>query len=128
MPLYLSVHNVKEADGQNYAYFEIIFGKNFNDKLPEAIKSIVIFGPNGKLPINKDNFSYIPGIPEKGTYRFEVRSDEHIGSTIDYQHTIPKNILKKGHSYRWRLRVADCDDWLNVQNRSHTEWKVFYIL
>ena len=202
LPAMGAIHHVYEANGKSSTYFEIIIGKNFKGKLPRDIKSIAIFGPKGKLSIAKDDFIYspglryfwmkIPGIPEKGTYRFEVKSDEDSCSTFDYQHEVrtishpdsttfkPGNgadlysstptftwaavrediplyyrleinslhgdrvystkryknmlshkiiagVLKKGQSYRWRLRVTDSDDWLNVQNRSHTGWQIFNI-
>jgi Amidohydrolase family len=202
IPVMGAVHHVHEADDKSSTYFEIVIGKNFKNKLPNAITSIAIVGPKGKLAISKDNFTYspgirdfwikIPGIPKKGTYKFEVKSNKNSGSTFDYQHSIrvipkpdsttfkPKTgatlfsttptftwapakidipvyyrleinrlngprvystkrlknmlshkithgILKKGQSYRWRLRITDSDDWLNVQNRSHTVWQMFHI-
>ena len=42
-------------------------------------------------------------------------------------YTVPSGVLKKEKSYRWRIRVADNYDWLNVQNRSHTGWHVFHL-
>ena len=202
IPVMGAVHHVQEADDKSYTYFEILIDKRFKDKLPNAIRSIAIFGPNGELKIKKDDFNYIPairdfwiripGIPEKGTYRFEVKSDVDSGSTFDYQnivriipkpdqkrfkpgkgeklysttptfswaaakadiplyyrleinklqgkrvystirgknilsHKLAKGVLKKGQSYRWRLRITDSDDWLNVQNRSQTGWRIFHV-
>jgi len=42
-------------------------------------------------------------------------------------HTVPAGILKSGRTYRWRVRVADGDDWVKVQNRSHSVWHRFTI-
>jgi hypothetical protein len=201
IPVTGAIHHVYEADKRSNTYFEILIGRNFTGKLPGAIESIVVFGPKGKLPIGKDDFTYLPtlrdfwirlpGNPEKGTYRFEVTSADDFGSTFDYQyvvkripspdsttfspgnganlhsaaptfswqavkanlplyyrleinkehggrvystrriknmtsHTVPKGALKKGQTYRWRLRIADSDDWVNVQNRSHSGWYIFY--
>jgi len=39
--------------------------------------------------------------------------------------TVPDGILKSGLAYRWRVRVADGDNWVKVQNRSHSEWHSF---
>ncbi len=202
IPFMGAVHHVYEASEKSFTYFEIIIGKNFKGKLPDAIESITIVTPRGKLPVNRNDFCYVPGsrdfwikvpgLPQKGTYQFEIASAQERGSTFDYQdeirtistpesksllplnqtyinsttptfsweaaktdiplyyrleinklsnvrvystrrcknmvsHTIPKGVLKKGQSYRWRLRIADSDDWLNVQNRSQTRWQVFHI-
>ena len=40
-------------------------------------------------------------------------------------HTVPDRVLKPGQAYRWRVRVADGDDWVKVQNRSHCVWHRF---
>ncbi len=170
--------------------------------MPDAIKSINVFGPLGKLPIEKEDFTYIPGlrdfwikipgIPKKGAYRFEIDGYADRGTTFDYQyvvkkipladsstfypanndeidsaaptftwqavkaekplfyrleiheinggrvyatrrlknmvsHTVPRDVLKRGQTYRWRIRIADSDDWLNIQNRSHSKWAFFYV-
>jgi hypothetical protein len=42
-------------------------------------------------------------------------------------HTVPDGILKEGQAYRWRVRITDGDNWVNVQNRSHSGWQIFYI-
>jgi hypothetical protein len=40
-------------------------------------------------------------------------------------HTVPDGVLKPGQAYRWRVRVADGDNWVKVQNRSHSKWISF---
>ncbi len=40
-------------------------------------------------------------------------------------HTVPEGVFKPGQAYRWRVRIADGDDWVKVQNRSHSEWQSF---
>jgi len=202
IPITGAVHHVYEAENYSNTYFEILIGKNYLGQLPDSIDSITVFGPQGKLPIDRDDFGYlpklrdfwikIPGVPKAGTYRFEVTSSGESGSTFDYQYvvqkiatpdsatfspgngatidattptfswqaakadqplyyrleinkqyggrvfstgrvknmasyTVPSGVLKQGQSYRWRLRVADNYDWLNVQNRSHTGWHVFHL-
>ena len=42
-----------------------------------------------------------------------------------FSHTVPDGVLKPGQAYRWRVRVADGDNWIKVQNRSHSEWRSF---
>ena len=202
IPITGAIHHVCEAENYSNTYIEILIGKNFIGQLPDSIDSIAVFGPQGKLPIDKNDFDYLPnfrdfwitiaGVPEKGTYRFEVTSAGESGSTFDYQYvvqtistpdstmfspgdgatiesttptfswkavkadqplyyrleinkqyggrvfstgrvknmvsyTVKNGVLKKGKSYRWRIRVADNYDWLNVQNRSHTGWQVFHL-
>jgi CubicO group peptidase (beta-lactamase class C family) len=36
---------------------------------------------------------------------------------------IPPNLLKAGQTYRWRVRVADGADWIELSNRSHNQWQ-----
>lgn len=40
-----------------------------------------------------------------------------------FSFTVPAGILKPGHTYIWRVRVADHRDWHQVQNRTNSEWK-----
>jgi len=202
IPVIGAIHHVCEANEKSNTYAEIVIGKHFTGKLPDAIESIAIIGPKGKLPISKDDFTYLrglrdfwikmPGIPEKGIYRFIVTSAKDSGSTFDYQyevrsipspdnitlspkngaklqtatptfsweavktdnpvyyrleidkphggrvystrryknmvsHTVPSGVLQKGRTYRWRLRLMDSDNWVNVQNRSHSAWQIFHI-
>jgi len=202
IPITGAIHHVYEAENYSNTYFEILIGKNYLGQLPDSIDSITVFGPQGKLPIDRDDFDYlpklrdfflkIPGVPKAGTYRFEVTSSGESGSTFDYQYvvqkitipdsttfspgngatidsttptfywqavkadqplyyrieinkqyggrvfstgrvknmvsyTVPNGVLNRGQSYRWRIRVADNYDWLNVQNRSHTGWNVFHL-
>jgi len=42
-------------------------------------------------------------------------------------YTVPSGVLKEGQTYRWRVRITDSDDWVNVQNRSHSVWQIFHI-
>ena len=41
--------------------------------------------------------------------------------------TVPIDVLKSGQTYRWRIRTSDSDDWVNIQNRSNSEWQVFHL-
>ena len=36
---------------------------------------------------------------------------------------LPPNVLEEGQTYRWRVRVADGINWINVNNRSHNQWQ-----
>jgi hypothetical protein len=40
-------------------------------------------------------------------------------------HTVPYGVLKPGQAYRWRVRAADGDNWIKVENRSHSKWISF---
>jgi imidazolonepropionase-like amidohydrolase len=40
-------------------------------------------------------------------------------------YTVPEGFLKPGKSYQWQLRVRDNDDWIEMQNRSNSEWLTF---
>lgn len=42
-----------------------------------------------------------------------------------FSHTVPDGVLKPGQAYRWRVRVADGDKWVKVQNRSYSGWQSF---
>jgi hypothetical protein len=42
-------------------------------------------------------------------------------------HTVPNGVLKEGQDYRWRVRITDSDNWVNVQNRSHSGWQLFHL-
>jgi hypothetical protein len=202
IPITGAIHHVHEAENDSTTFIEILIGNNFPGQLPGSIDSITVFGPQGKLAIDRDDFDYqpdlrdfwitIPGVPQIGTYRFEVASAGESGSTFDYQYvvqkiptpdsatfspangatiesttptfswkavtanqplyyrleinkqyggrvfstrrvknmvsyTVPSGVLKQGNSYRWRIRVADNYDWLNVQNRSHSKWHIFRV-
>ena len=39
--------------------------------------------------------------------------------------TVPQDILIPGKSYRWQIRAADSSDWIQIQNRSQSEWQRF---
>jgi adenine deaminase len=66
-------------------------------------------------------------------YRLEI--NKHNGGRVYstgyiknmQSHTVPDGVLKDGQSYRWRVRITDSDNWVNVQNRSHSEWQIFHL-
>ena len=37
-------------------------------------------------------------------------------------HTLPEGVLKPGQTYRWRVRTLDNADWVEIQNRSDSNW------
>jgi hypothetical protein len=89
------VYNVRESDNSFRTHIDIIIGPDFTGKLPDDIDSITITGPQGNLPIKKDDFTYypqfrdfwmgIPGSPEIGRYTITVTSGNMKGSATDTQ-------------------------------------------
>jgi len=66
-------------------------------------------------------------------YRFEIYK-RHGGRVYStgynkdmVSHTVPIDVLKSGQTYRWRVRISDSDDWVNIQNRSNSDWQVFHL-
>jgi hypothetical protein len=37
-------------------------------------------------------------------------------------YTIPEDLLMPGETYKWRVRVTDSSDWIEVQNRANSSW------
>lgn len=89
------IYNVRESDNSFRTHIDIVIGENFTGKLPDDIDSIAITGPEGNLPIKKDDFTYfpqlrafwtaVPGSPESGTYTFTVTSGNMKASATDTQ-------------------------------------------
>jgi len=52
-----------------------------------------------------------------------VYSTRYVKSMLS--HTVPDGVLKPGQAYRWRVRVADGDNWVKDQNRSQSNWHSF---
>jgi hypothetical protein len=40
-------------------------------------------------------------------------------------HKVSDGVLKPGKTYLWMVRVLDSPDWLEIQNRSESEWLTF---
>jgi hypothetical protein len=95
IPVTGALRHVYDTNNTHSTYFEVIIGKTFSGNLPDVIKSITITGPDGKLPIGKEDFTFlphlrdfwikVPGIPKIGTYTFEVTSGKKSGSATDIQ-------------------------------------------
>jgi CubicO group peptidase (beta-lactamase class C family) len=62
-------------------------------------------------------------------YRIDIKDmqDNYIFRTAYvkdmFSTRIPPNILKAGQTYRWRVRVADGANWIELNNRSHNQWQ-----
>jgi hypothetical protein len=102
---------------------------------------IIEIGPSNRIDIpqnsniiNGSNTYLMPGLADMHMhYRFEIYK-LHGGRVYStgynkdmVSHTVPIDALKSGQTYRWRIRIADSDDWVNVQNRSNSEWQVFHL-
>ncbi len=95
IPVTAAVKHVYDQDKSHFTYFDVIIGKTYSGDLPGAIDSIAVTGPDGRLPIQKKDFTYlprlrdfwikIPGIPQVGTYTVEVTSGQKKGSATDIQ-------------------------------------------
>jgi hypothetical protein len=40
-------------------------------------------------------------------------------------HTVSEDILKPGQTYKYKVRVTDNEDWVEMQNRSESQWLTF---
>jgi hypothetical protein len=40
-------------------------------------------------------------------------------------HTVSEDILKPGQTYKYKVRVTDNKDWVEMQNRSESQWLTF---
>jgi CubicO group peptidase (beta-lactamase class C family) len=191
-----------EPDNSSNTEINILIEKDFKGNLPDHIESITVNGPEGKLPITKDDFIYypqyrafwisIPGAPSIGTYTFTITSDSISATTTDTQkvltklpipntstlstvegktltckspiffwdgvaaepplyyrleindmqnnrvyatnyvedmlsNRIPPDLLKVGQNYRWRVRAVDGPNWIEMNNRSNSEWRKFSV-
>jgi hypothetical protein len=98
IPFTAGVQHVVYPDSTHSAHFDIVIGKGFSRKLPEAIDAITVTGPEGRLPIEKDDFTFlphlrdfwisIPGIPRTGTYTFDLISGSKSGRATVVQSEI----------------------------------------
>ena len=105
MPVTGTVRHVYDSDKMHATHFDVIIGKTFAGNLPDAIESITIKGPNGKLPIGKEDFRYfphirdfwisVPGIPQIGRYTFDVTSGRKNGFATDFQAVVKTIPLPK---------------------------------
>ena len=98
IPVIGGVVNVRTASDEFITVVDVIIGQSFDANLPDDIESITVTGPEGVVPVRKDDFSFwpsandfyivVPGSPKVGTYKFTVTSGNRIGSAIDTQSII----------------------------------------
>jgi len=85
-----------------------------------------------KLSSNTPIFSWGPvKMPVQIYYRLEINKlrGGRVYSTGRVKgmlsHAVPNGVLKPGQAYLWRVVVADSDNWIKVENRSHSKWISF---
>jgi len=114
-----AVYSVHRPDGSYKTYIDVGIGHHFKGRLPDDIDAITVTGPSGILPIQKSDFNYNPlwrafwvvrpGLPEVGTYTFEVTSGNRTGVSRDMQATVrvlPIPDVAAFHPVRWE--TIDC--------------------
>ena len=202
IPIQGSVNHLMEPDNSSNTEINILIEKDFKGNLPDDIESITVNGPEGKLPITKNDFIYypqyrafwisMPGAPSTGTYTFTVTSGGISASATDTQAVLtkiptpntstfstaegntltcrsptfswsavaaapplyyrleindvqnkrvyatsyvenmlsirlPPDLLKVEQNYRWRVRAVDGPNWIEMNNRSNSEWRKFSV-
>jgi len=98
IPVIGGVVNVRTAKDEFITVMDIIIGKSFTGKLPDDIETISVKGPQGVLPLSKEDFTFwpsaddfyvvLPGSPKVGTYTFTVSSGKREGSASDTQSSL----------------------------------------
>jgi CubicO group peptidase (beta-lactamase class C family) len=95
IPIEGAIYHVHRPDGSHKTYLDVFVGRSFSGILPDDVDLITVTGPNGDLPIGKDDFNYnpqwrvfwivLPGFPEIGTYTFKLISGNSFGFATDTQ-------------------------------------------
>ena len=98
IPVIGGVVNIRNATDKFITVFDVIIGQSFDGKLPDDIESITVTGPEGVLPIQKDDFTFwpsandfyivTPGSPKVGSYKIAVTSGNRMGFAFDTQSII----------------------------------------
>jgi CubicO group peptidase (beta-lactamase class C family) len=104
-----AVNHVREPDNSSNTEINILIEKDFKGNLPDDIESISVKGPQGKLPITKDDFIYypqyrafwisIPGRPLTGTYTFAATSGSISASATDTQTVLTEIPIPKTSTF-----------------------------
>jgi len=98
IPITAVVRHVIEANNGSNTQFEIVVGKEFSGKLPNAFDEISVYGPKGRVALEKEDFHYFPGArvlwakipetPEIGTYVFNVYGGKQTGLATNTQSVV----------------------------------------
>jgi hypothetical protein len=89
------ITNVREPDDTFRTYVDLIMLDQFKGKLPDDIETVTVTGPQGDLPIGREDFIWlpqfkefwgnIPGSPAVGEYTITIAGKGMQGKTIEFQ-------------------------------------------
>lgn len=151
IPISGDVCHVIWPGGTHKICFTIAVDKNFSGKLPDEVDSISITGPQGLLPVKKNDFNYNPqkklfwtiqsGIPAIGDYRFHLTVKNASGTSKDTQAGI-RDIPVPGNSglrprsdgpytcktpeFSWPLIPWDTPLYYQIQIRDFSRTEVYH--
>ncbi|WP_300458048.1 serine hydrolase [Desulfobacula sp.] len=101
IPIEAAIHGVHEPGTGLCTYLDVIIGKGFPGDPARDIETIIVNGPNGQMPVSKNDFKYfggsrdywlrIPGSPKPGEYTVVVKGAGMEGRAHDVQNQ-PKPI------------------------------------
>ena len=99
------------------------------------LPDITTFSPaeGAMLTSKTPTFSWAPVEYPAGEIYYRLVIDDLTGKRIYgtgraqnmLAHTVAEGILKPGQTYRYRVRVMDSDDWVEMQNRSESQGLIF---
>ena len=150
IPIQGSVNHLQEPDNSSNTEINILIEKDFKGNLPDDIESITVIGPEGKLPITKDDFVYypqyrafwisMPGAPSTGTYTFTVTSGSISASATDTQTVLTKiyfsktstfspvegkTLTCKSHVFSWDAVAAEIPIFYRLEIKDMQDNRVF---
>jgi hypothetical protein len=95
IPFVGMITNVHEPDNTFRTYVDLIMLDRFNGKLPDDIETVTVTGPQGDLPIGREDFTWlpqfrefwgnIPGSPAVGEYTITIAGKDMRGKTTEFQ-------------------------------------------
>ena len=114
--------------------FKVTTHSGLIEEMTDTQKDLITIPVVDTNQVSFDNSSKTPifhweGVEAEGTdiaYRFEVK-----GVDVDYSFrtnrdwgmmTCTLKEVQAGKTYKYRIRACDDSDWIEVDNRSHTEW------
>ncbi len=137
IPIEGAIYSVHRSDGSRKTYIDVVIGRRFTGNPPEDIDSIIVSGPDGDLSLDKDDFNYNPewrsfwivrsGLPEVGTYTFNVTSGKRSGQARDSQSTVAKIPLPDTRKFHpGRGNAVACTPPVFSWRRLNSDRPLFY--